>query len=231
MKPVLDRFVLGIPLLFIKQYPYAWIALVALWAWPPVFSWIFLLIVLSGMLMMKWQSSAWISNLRREHAFKDGKFHVDAPGVQPIESARKILLLMAGGGLIAWILNGRFGLNFWQIFLLIVGFTLLYQDTRYFGAPTIYIVTNQGIGIRFVPGHLDYRLFLHFKEISRIERREYQKDRGWDLFARRRNVRDGLLLIPKNPNGFSKRTDKIFIAPDNLDEFMEQLPQGYGSVH
>ena len=36
MRPALDRFILGVPLLFIKQFPYAWIALIALWTWPPI---------------------------------------------------------------------------------------------------------------------------------------------------------------------------------------------------
>jgi hypothetical protein len=130
--------------------------------------------------------------------------------------------------LLAWLLNGRFRLNFWQIFLLIAGFTLFYQDARFFGAPTTYVITDQGIGIHFIPGHIDYRLFLSFKEISRIEKSVYQKDKNWDLFARRREVTDGLLMIPKNPNGFTKRIDKLFIAPKDMERFLEQLPHGYG---
>ena len=227
MKQSLDRFILGIPLLFIKQFPYAWIAVIALWTWPPVVPGIFLLIILLGLLMMRWQSRAWISNLRREHAFKDGKFHVDEPDIPLMESARKIMFLLAGSALIAWLLNGQFRLNFWQIFLMIVGFTLLYRDTQFFGAPTTYIITNQGIGIHFTPGHIDYRLFLPFKEISRIEKSEYQKDRNWDLFARTRDTKEGLLMIPKSPKGFTKRIEKLFIAPEDMENFMGQLPYGY----
>ncbi len=111
---------------------------------------------------------------------------------------------------------------------MIVGFTLLYQDSRFFGASTTYIVTDQGIGIRFIPGHIDYRLFLPFKEISRIEKSEYQKDKTWDLFARTRETKEGLLMIPKNPRGFTKRIDKLFIAPEDGEKFLEQLPYGYG---
>ena len=227
MKQSLDRFILGIPLLFIKQFPYAWIAVIALWTWPPVVPGIFLLIILLGLLMMRWQSRAWISNLRREHAFKGGKFHVDEPDIPLMESARKIMFLLAGSAFIAWLLNGQFRLNFWQIFLMTVGFTLLYRDTQFFGAPTTYIITNQGIGIHFTPGHIDYRLFLPFKEISRIEKSEYQKDRNWDLFARTRDTKEGLLMIPKSPKGFTKRIEKLFIAPEDMENFMGQLPYGY----
>jgi hypothetical protein len=230
MKQFLDRFILSIPLLFIKQFPYAWIAVIALWAWPPIVSGIFLLIIVLGLLMLRWQSRAWISNLRREHAFKDGKFYIDEPDIPLTESARKLIFLLAGSALIAWLLNGQFGLNFRQIFLMILGFTLLYRDTQFFGAPTTYVITASGIGIHYIPGHIDYRLFLPFKEISRIEKSKYQKNKNWDLFARTRDVKDGLLMIPKNPNGFTKRVEKLFIVPENMQKFLEQLPHGYGNV-
>ena len=35
-------FVLSIPYLFLKKIPYAWVPVVALWAWPPIISGIFL---------------------------------------------------------------------------------------------------------------------------------------------------------------------------------------------
>jgi len=178
--------------------------------------------------MLRWQSVAWISNLQREHAFKEGKFHVDQPPFSWVDSARKILILVAGAALLAWLLNGQFGLSFWQIFLIIVGFTILYRDTQFFGAPTTYVITDQGIGIHFVPGHIDYRLFLNFKEISHIEKSKYQKDQNWDAFVRTRDPQEGLLMIPKNPNGFTKRIEKLFIAPNDMDKFLEQLPHGYG---
>ncbi|HET9587856.1 MAG TPA: hypothetical protein VFO91_03610 [Anaerolineales bacterium] len=227
MKQTLDRFILAIPLLFIKQFPYAWIAVVALWTWPPVVPGFLLLIIVIGMLMLRWQSRAWISNLRREHAFREGKFYIDEPEIPWPDSARRILVLLIGAGLLAWLLDGQFRLNSWQLFSLIVGFTLLYNDTRFFGAPVTYIITDRGIGIHFIPGHIDYRLFLPFREISRIEKSIYQKDKGWDLFARTRDVTDGLLMTPKSLNGFTKQIDKLFIAPKDIEKFLEQLPHGY----
>ena len=228
MRKALDRFILAFPVLFIKQFPYAWIAAVVLWSWPPTFSIVFLAIIVVGVLALRWQSRAWISNLQREHAFKDGKFHVDEPPFSLMDSARKILILVAGAALLAWLLNGQFGLSFWQLFLIIVGFTLLYRDTQFFGAPTTYVITDQGIGIHFTPGHIDYRLFLTFREISRIEKSQFQKGSNWDAFIRNRETQDGLLMIPKNPNGFTKRIERLFIAPDDMEKFLEQLPHGYG---
>ena len=227
MRPFLDRFILGIPRLFIKQFPYAWFPLVVLWAWALNFSVVFLLIILMGLSILRWQSSAWMSHMRREHAPGDGKFYVDRPAIPWGRAARNISILLAGSGLVAFLLKGQFGLNFWQFLFIIVGFTLSYRDAQFFGYPTVYIITASGIGIYFAPGHLDYRLFLKFKEISRIERCAFQKDMGWSYFARSRNVKDGLLFIPKDPNGFSKRMKRLFIVPQDIEKFLEQLPYGY----
>ncbi len=227
MRQILDRFILAIPVLFIKQFPYAWIAAVALWAWPPAFSAIFLAVIVVGLLMLRWQSIAWISNMQREHATKGGKFHVDQSPFSLKTSAQKVLFLLIGAGVLGWLLNGQFGLSFWKIFVLIAGFTLLYQDTRFFGPPATYAITDQGIGIRFVSGHLDYRLFIPFKEISRVEKSVYQKDKRWEFFARTQDTQEGLLLLPKDPNGFTRRIEKLFIVPTDRESFLEQLPQGY----
>ena len=229
MKRTLDRFILSLPLLFIKQFPYAWIAFVALWAWPPSFvSGALLLIIVIGLLMAKWQSAAWISKLRREHAPDGGKFHIDQPRFPLQRAARNVSILVAASGVLAFLLKGQFGLNSWQIFIMIVGFSLLYRDALFFGAPTTYVITASGIGVHFIPGHIDYRLFLNFKEISRIQRSEYQADRNWDFFARTRDVRDGLLLTSKDPKGFTKRLERLFIVPKDVEKFVEQLPHGYG---
>lgn len=227
MKPALDRFILNIPRLFIKQYPYAWFPLIVLWAWPPTVAILFLVIILLGLSMLQWQRSAWLSHMRREHAGADGKFYVDVPAVPLERAVRNISILLAGSGLIAFILKGQFGLSFWQIFLISVMFTLTYRDAQFFGALTIYIITATGIAVYFAPGHLDYRLFFTFKEISRIERTNFKKDHNWDFFARTRDGSDGLLLIPKDINGFSKRLKRLFIVPQDIDAFLEQLPYGY----
>lgn len=228
MKSFLDRFILGFPVLFLKQYPYAWIACVALWPRSPSFAGLFLAVVIVGILSLRWQAAAWISQVREMHAGKDGKFYVDEPPVPWQRAVWNIALLMMGSAVIAFLLKGRFGLTFWQFLIMLTGFTLFYRDTQFFGSTVAYIITATGIGIRLVPGHLDYRLFLPFKEISRIERKPYQKSMDTDLFARTREATDGLLLTPKDPSGFTKRVDKLFIVPNDISKFMEQLPYGYG---
>lgn len=228
MKPFLERFILRFPVMFLKQYPYAWIAVVGLWPRSPWLAAIFLMIIAIAMLVLRWQNAAWIASIRRQYAGQDGKFHVDEPPVQWSHTFQDVAILTGFSIVLAYLLKGQFGLTFWQYLLMSIGFTTLYRDGRFFGPKTTYIVTAAGIGIRLVPGQIDYRLFLPFKEISRIERGEYSKRQDIDLFARAREAKDGLLLIPKDPHGFSKQIDKLFIVPGNVDAFVEQLPYGYG---
>jgi hypothetical protein len=227
MKNFLDRFILGIPRLYLKQFPYAWIAFIALWTWPPNLSFVFLLIILIGMAMLQWRHYAWISHMRSEYAPNDGKFYVDRPPIPLRYAAQNILILTLLAGILAFFINKQIGLTALQVFLIVIGFSMTYRDSRFFGAPTTYIITASGIGIHFAPGHLDYRLFLKFGEISRVERCGYQKDKGWDCFARIQDKHDGLLLIPKNPKGLTKRIEKLFIVPGNIDKFLEQMPYGF----
>ena len=227
MRSFLDRFILAFPILFLKQYPYAWIAFVVVWPRSPTVASLFAAIVVIGFLSLRWQSAAWISHMRREHAGESGKFYVDQPPVPWPRAARNIAVLVGWGLLGAFLLRGQLGLSFWQFLFLLVGFTLFYQDTRFFGAAVTYIITASGIAIRFVPGHIDYRLFLSFREIGRIEKSIYQTGRNWDLFARLRDTKEGLLMTPKNPNGFTRRIEKLFIAPNDREKFVEQLPHGF----
>ena len=227
MKAFLDRFILGFPVLFLKQYPYAWIAVVALWPKSPPIASLFIVIILVGIVSLRWQSAAWISEMKRRYAGKEGKFHVDQPPVDWLKAARNLAVLSAGSIVIAYLLKGQFGLTFWQWAIMGVGFNIFYQDARIFGAAVSYIITAMGIAIRFVPGHIDYRLFLPFREISHIEKSIYEKDRNWDLFARTKDIKEGLLMIPKSPKGFTKRIDKLFIAPQDPDRFLAELPHGY----
>jgi len=223
MKTFLDRFILGIPRLYIKQFPYAWIVFIGLWAWPPSeIIFVFLFIILLGLLMVQWHHSAWLSTIQNEYSPGGGKFYVDRPPIPIRRAVKNISILLAAAGVVAFFLNRQIGLEPWQMFVIIVGFSLLYRNTMFFGAPTTYVVTASGIAVYFAPTNLDYRLFLKFSEINRIERRGYEKDKGWDCFARVR-ADDGLLLIPKNPNGFTKRLDKLFIVPKDIEKFQGQL--------
>jgi len=177
--------------------------------------------------MVQWQHSAWISTMRNEYAPNNGKFYVDHPPIPVQRAMRNILILLTAAGIAAFFLNSQIGLAPWQVFVILVGFSLLYRNPLFFGAPTTYIITASGLAVYFAPSNLDYRLFLRFDEISRVERCGYQKDKGWDCFARVR-ANDGLLFLPKNPNGLTKRIEKLFIAPRDIDKFLSQLPNWYG---
>jgi len=231
MKPFLDHFVLNIPRLFLKQYPYAWFPLIVLWSWPPNFSLIFLIVIIVGMFMVWWRIAAWVSHTRREYAGEEGKFYMDRPAVPWMGAVRNIAILLVAAAVIGSLLNGQFGLTFWRFFLIIVTFTLTYQDYRFFGHTAIYVITATGIAVYFAAGHLDYRQFFTFKEIARIERTKYKTGMDWTMFTRSRDEGgEGFLLIPKDINGFSKRMKQVFIAPKDMDGFFVQLPFGFGKT-
>lgn len=228
MKSMLDRFILRFPVLLIKQYPYAWIAVVAFWPRSQWLAAIFLAIIVLALLALRWQNTVWIASIRGQHAGEDGRFYLDEPPIDWRNTIQNVVILTAFSIVLSYLLDGQFGLSFWQYLTMSIGFTTFYRDGRFFGPKVTYIVTATGIGIRLVPGQIDYRLFLPFKEISRIERGEYSKRQDTDIFARRQESKDGLLLIPKDPKGFTKQIDKLFIAPRDVDAFVEQLPYGYG---
>ena len=112
MKAFLDRFILGIPRLYIKQFPYAWIVFIALWTWPPsTIIFIFPAIILLGLFMVQWQYSAWISTLRVEHAPVGGKFYIDRPQVSIQRVVKNIPLLLVVAAGLAFFLNRQIGLG------------------------------------------------------------------------------------------------------------------------
>lgn len=225
MRAFLDRFILGFPVLFLKQYPYAWIAVVVFWQRAPSIAGLFLAVIAIGILSLRWQASAWISQMRREHAPTGGTFHIDRPPVPLPRTLRNILFVLAGSSLAAFLLKERIGLSFVQIFIMLTALYITYQDARVFGAAVTYIATSKGIAVRCVPGHIDFRLFLRFDEIRSIERTRYEPESGWDILARTRETQNGLLVTPKDPNGFSRRIGKVFLVPQDMEGFLAQLPQ------
>jgi hypothetical protein len=227
MKHSLNKFILYFPVLFIKQYPYAWIAALVLWTWPPIISGAFLLIVAIGMFSLRWREAAWMSELRRKYAPKNETFHVDRPHIPVERAVRNIAILVAVGGLAAWLIGERFGLTYLQSFLMIVGFTLFYVDTRFFGAVAVYVITGGGIAIYFVPGHTDYRIFIRFNEMGQIARVDNleKPPASWTVCARVRAVKSGILLVPRYTKGFTKLLDnEILLTPTNVDEFLKHVP-------
>jgi hypothetical protein len=132
--------------------------------------------------------------------------------------------LFAAGAVLGWLLNGQFELTGLQWFFLLVGFMLLYKDAVLLGAAVTYIVTDQGIGIRYVPG--DYRPFFKFGEIRQAVR---IKPPGripvsWYVLAPRKHPDEGVLLSSASPSGFSSQfQEKVLLAPMDMDGFLNTL--------
>lgn len=224
MSALLHKWILDAPRLFIKQYAYAWIFFIALWSIPPNISLVCLFIILAGMFLLRWQHLAWIENIRAKHG--GGKFYMDEPPIPWKKSARNIFILVAVTAMVAWFWGARVGISATRFFLIIVGFMLLYRNVTFFGAPTTYIVTNNGVGVYYAPGHLDYRLFIKYNDIAKIERRAFKKDSGWSCLARIKSAEDGLLFTPKGEN-FTDWIEKMYIAPRDVEAFVGQLPREF----
>ncbi len=221
-----NDFVLGIPYLFLKKIPYGWIGVVVLWAWPPIVSGILVALIVIGLLMMNWQDHAWEANMRQDYHKSDGIFFVDRPHSPRLWQVRNLIILFAISALLGWLSAKLIGLSELQMTLLFAGFTLLYKDTMLLGAPVTYIITEEGIGIHYIPGHIDYRIFLSFDEIAQIK---YNQPGNpipdhIDILAPQKQVNAGLLLIPKNPNGFSKTLERVLISPSQPDVFLNHIP-------
>jgi hypothetical protein len=227
----LEDLILEIPYLLLKKIPYLWIGVIILWAWPPAISGILAALIVLGLLLMKWQSIAWESKVRRERHHTGAALYRDAPRAPLGWQARNLAILLGASAVLGWMMDGRIGYSGWQMFLLFAGFMLLYRDALLLGSPTTYLVTEQGIGIHYIPGHVDYRLFLEFEEISRVESIKYQANDDWSVCSPRQKPEKGILLVPKNPYGFSPRIKFVFLTPTNIEAFLGQLPPSLISSH
>jgi hypothetical protein len=221
---VFENFILNIPYLFLKKIPYAWFAAVVFWGSPPVISATFALITLLGLLAMWFQESAWQRSVLRDFHDQKTDYYIDQPKTLRGYWLRNLAFLLVGGLIISWYIRGVFDMTFAQWFLLIVGVMLLYKDTLIFGAYTTYILTNQGIAIRFIPGHVDYRILVKFSEIkdARLIDTPEKPPTDWTIVAPVRSIKRGILLIPVN-SSFSKTIDKLFISPTRPEIFMQNF--------
>jgi hypothetical protein len=217
-----EKFVLAIPYLFLKKIPYAWILVVALWSWPPVLSGIFLAIILLGLFLMMMQQRAWESRIKREYRV----LYRDQPRAPLGYQVRNLALVFAGSGILGYLFDGRLGFTGLQWFLLLSGVMLLYKDALLLGASTVYLVTNKGIAVRFIPGHIDYRLHFLYDEIRGINRTDAVEKipLSWSVLSPTRKVKKGLLLKPRSLDGFSRLIDEALITPTDPEEFKKYFP-------
>jgi|WetSurMetagenome_2_1015567.scaffolds.fasta_scaffold163385_2 hypothetical protein len=222
----LERFVLSIPYPFLKNISYAWLGAVLIWNWSPLFSGILMAIVLLGLLMMAWQKQAWEARIIREFHSAETKPILDHPHAARLFQVRNLMLMLVGCAGLGWLLNEQLGIPGVQWFLLSAGFMLLDRDGMLFGAAVLYIVTNQGIGIRYVPGHLDYRLFFKFNEIKKAVRTKVPESlpMRWDVLTPRRNLKEGVLLFAASRTGFTKLIQgELLLSPTDIEGFLDQL--------
>ena len=222
----IESFLLEIPYLFLKKVPYAWVAVIALYASPPTLSAIFLAIILLGLLMMKGQDWAWVRRTRREFARDAASVYVTRPSAPASYRARNGLLLLAASATLGWFFNGRFGFSALQWTLLLAGIMALYKDALLFGNGLTVILTDQGLSLRFVPSHIDYRFLIRFNEIRGVKPTSFVPDEQLSVISPLRKPAHGLLITPRNRHGFTKTLGDIFLVVEDESEFIKRLPFG-----
>jgi hypothetical protein len=179
---------------------------------------------------MAWQKRAWEAGIRREFHSGDASPYIDHAHVARTVQIRNLLLLCAASGLLGWLLNGRFELSGLQWFLLIAGFMLLTRNFLLFGADVTYIITDQGIGILYVPR--DTRLFFKFNEIWRAARTKAPRriPPRWEVLTPMKHPQEGLLLYTTRREGLSTQTrNQLLLRPTDMEAFLKELA-GHGLV-
>jgi hypothetical protein len=226
---MLEAFILGVPYLFLKKIPYAWLLAVVLWNWTPVVSGMLLAVVLLGLAMMAWQQRAWENKIMREFSDGSDNPYLDHPHVSRTFQIRNLLIVIAISGLLGWLMDGQIGrieLSGAQWFLLIAGFMLLIKDAVLFGAAVTIIITDQGVGIRYLPGYVDYRLFFKFFEIRQVALTKVPErfPRHWEVLTPQRHPKEGILLHTAKREGPSKLIrSEVLLAPTDMQQFLGKL--------
>lgn len=222
----LDQIILDIPHLFIKKIPYAWVGAVLTWNWHPFVSVILLAIVAVGTLGLAWQEKAWQRKIMRERQSGSRPPLPDRPHMPRRLQIRNAVFVLITSAALGWLFNNRLGINGIEWFFLLAGFMFLYKDTKLFGAGVTYLITNQGLGVRFIPGHVDYRLFFEYREIKQAELIMVPKQipAYWETLIPRKAVKEGILLKSYRKDGFSKQIlSKVLISPTDPVEFLDRL--------
>jgi hypothetical protein len=221
-----ENLLLNTPYRFLRHTPYAWVALIMFWIWPP--DWLTLtfagLIVL-GLVLMVLQRRFWEQRVQREYQ-KQGEPYRSHPRMPVMKQLRNLALVLAGSALLAFLLGGRLGINGVQWFLLIAGLVILWADARLFGASTIYLVTPRGIAVQYAPGQRSYRWFFHYAEINYIARiHEGEKlPPRTEALGPVPGQKEGVLLVAKRMDGFSSELGAVLLTPEDPEEFLKQIP-------
>ncbi len=210
------------PIGTLRKVEYAWFGMVVFFVWSPLISGVLAICLLLSLIVLKAQRHIWEANIRRDCLAKGVEPYIDRPTSPLTYRGINLLFLLLAGFVLAYLFGGTIGLSGVQWFLIVVGFSILKLDGKLFGMPTVYIVTEQGIGL----GHGDKKLFVHFDEMAQVVRVQDAAavPVNWKLFTPTRSVRDGVLLAPKDRTGFTRFVDWIFLAPTDREQFLKVIP-------
>jgi hypothetical protein len=220
-----ENLVLDIPYLFLKKIPYAWVFAVIFLAWAPLLSAILAGIIVLGLWLMALQQRFWEAKIQREFQKEGAPYRVQ-PRMPLKTRAQNAVLTLAVSAFVGYMLDGRLNMTGLQWFLLTSGLMFLYRDALLFGATAVYLVTPRGIGARYIPGHVDYRLFIRFTEINYVTR-IHAGDKlptNTSVLSPVRGKKEGILLVSKLMDGFSNQLGQILLTPDDPEAFLAQLP-------
>lgn len=221
----LENFVLDIPYLFLKKIPYSWFFAIIFLTWAPALSALLVLIIALGLWLMALQQRFWEAKIQREFQ-KEGTPYRVQPRMPISTQLQNAAWVLAGSLFVAFMLHDRLNMTGVQWFLLTSGFMFLYRDAMLFGATAVYLVTPRGIGVRYIPGHVDYRLFFRYTEINYVTR-VHAGDKlppHTSVLSPMRGQKDGILLTAKLMDGFSSELGQILLTPDDPEAFLAQIP-------
>lgn len=221
----LENFVLDIPYLFLKKIPYSWFFAIIFLTWAPALSALLVLIIALGLWLMALQQRFWEAKIQREFQ-KEGTPYRVQPRMPISTQLQNAAWVLAGSLFVAFMLHDRLNMTGVQWFLLTSGFMFLYRDAMLFGATAVYLVTPRGIGARYIPGHVDYRLFFRYTEINYVTRiRAGDKlPTNTSVLSPVRGRKEGILLVSKLMDGFSNQLGQILLTPDDPEAFLAQIP-------
>lgn len=220
-----ENLVLETPYLFLKKIPYAWLFAVIFLTRAPLISGLLVFIIALGLWAMFLQQRFWEAKIRREFQKEGAPYRVQ-PRMPLKMQVRNALSVLAGSALLGWLLDGRLNMTGLQWFLVAAGLMFLYRDALLFGATAVYLVTPRGLGVRYVPGHVDYRLFFRYSEINYVTRIHAgdQLPSNTSVLSPVRGQKEGILLTAKLMDGFSKEVGQVLLTPDDPEEFLTQIP-------
>lgn len=221
----LENFVLDIPYLFLKKIPYSWFFAIIFLTWAPALSALLVLIIALGLWLMALQQRFWEAKIQREFQ-KEGTPYRVQPRMPIRTQLQNAAWVLAGSLFVSFMLHDRLNMTGVQWFLLTSGFMFLYRDAMLFGATAVYLVTPRGIGARYIPGHVDYRLFIRYTEINYVTRvRAGDKlPTNTSVLSPVRGRKEGILLVSKLMDGFSNQLGQILLTPDDPEAFLAQIP-------